>query len=223
MKSTYILKSIVVTSILLVVIIYFKYRAPAFPLGFQALESLVSAVILAVTAIFLWKIRFKWLTNIQNNNVKPGLYFGLLWTVEIGINNIVRPGLPMRDIVDNTFWVTIALLILITAIYYAWKSKKISQGIISGFWSGLASGAVACITALLLIVFGMTFILNDPLNIKEWSDVKATVKIPDMAVYFAYQTLAGAIMHLVILGAIMGIILGFIGGITGKTLSLLRK
>jgi hypothetical protein len=223
LKSTFILKSIVVISILLVVIIYFKYRVPTFPLGIQTLEILAAVIILAVTALFLWKIRFKWLTNIQNNNVKLGLYFGLLWTVEIGINNIVRPGLPMRDVVDNTFWVTIALLILITAIYYARKTKKISQGIISGFWSGLASGAVACLTALLLIVFGMGFILLDPLNIREWSDVSATVHIPDMAVYFAYQTLAGAIMHLVILGAIMGIILGFIGGVTGKLLSLLRK
>lgn len=223
MKSTFILKSVVVISILLVVIIYFKYRVPTFPLGIQTLEILGAAVILSVTAIFLWRIRLKWLTNIQNNNVKLGLYIGLLWSVEIGINNIVRPGLPMRDVIDNTFWITIAFLILLTAIYYSRKTKKISQGIISGFWIGLASGAVACLTALLLIVFGMDLILLDPLNIREWLDVKATVNFPDMAVYFAFQTLAGAIMHLVILGAIMGIILGFIGGITGKTLSILRK
>lgn len=44
----------------------------------------------------------------------------------------------------------------------------------------------------------MPLILSDPLNIKEWSDVKATTHFPSMSVYFAYQSFAGAIMHLVI-------------------------
>ncbi|MEI7661681.1 MAG: hypothetical protein WCK34_05780 [Bacteroidota bacterium] len=146
-----------------------------------------------------------------------------MWTVEIGINNILRPGLPLRDIVDNVFWASIALFILMTAIYYTRKTGKISQGIISGFWSGLSSGAVACLTALILIVFGMNLILADPLNIREWSDVKANTDFPGMAVYFAFQTLAGAIMHLVILGAVMGLILGLIGGLTGKALNMVIK
>ncbi len=223
MKNSFLLKAIIVTNILLVVIIYFKYCVPAFPLGLQALECLVSLVVLAATLLFLLRIKPKWLTNIQNSNIRLGLCFGLLWSIEIGTNNIVRPGLPLRDIVDNIFWASIALLILMTAIYDARKTGKILQGITSGFWSGLSSGAVACMTALILIVFGMNLILLDPLNIKEWTDVKANTNLPTMAVYFAFQTLAGAIMHLVILGAMMGIILGFIGGIIGKTLSILIK
>jgi hypothetical protein len=223
MRSKFILKSIVVTSILLVVLIYFKYRAPAFPLGLQALECLVSVIVLAATILFLWRIKLKWLNNIQNRNIGLGLCFGLLWSIEIGINNIFRPGLPLRDIVDNIFWASIAILILVTTTYYSLKTKKISQGIISGFWSGLSSGAVACITALILIVFGMNLILHDPLNIKEWSDVNANTNLPNMPVYFAFETLAGAIMHLVVLGAVMGIILGLIGGFIGKALSILIK
>ena len=212
MKSTFILKAIIVASILLVVFIYLNYRGPAFPLGLEAIECLVSVVVLAATLLFLWRIKLKWLTTIRNSNVGLGLCFGLLWSIEIGINNIVRPGLPLRDIIDNVFWASIALMILITAIYYAMKKRKFTQGISSGFWTGLSSGAVACITALILIVFGMNLILLDPLNIKEWSDVKSTIAVRDMSVYFAFQTLAGAIMHLVVLGAIMGLILGSIGG-----------
>ena len=44
-----------------------------------------------------------------------------------------------------------------------------------------------------------------------------------MNVYFAYQTFAGGIMHLVILGAIMGLLLGIIGGFTGRTLHYFKK
>lgn len=223
MKSKQLLKGIVLLSILLVIEIYPTYRSASFPFGLQALECLVSVFILCVTFLFLWKANLRQLNYDQDRSIRLGLFFGILWTIEIGINNIIRPGLPLRDIVDNSFWVTIALLILGLSIFYARRTKKISRGIISGFWSGLASGAVACLTALLLIVFGMELILRDPLNIKEWSDVKTSSDLPGMAVYFAYQTLMGALMHLVILGVVMGLLLGFIGGILGKAFSMLRK
>ena len=44
-----------------------------------------------------------------------------------------------------------------------------------------------------------------------------------MKVYFAYQTFAGTLMHLIILGTIMGLILGLLGGIIGKSMSYLKK
>jgi len=65
----------------------------------------------------------------------------------------------------------------------------------------------------------MKYILMDPLNLKEWTDIKATENSPGIDVFFAYQTVAGAIMHLFILGALMGLFLGIIGGILGLTLN----
>lgn len=100
--------------------------------------------------------------------------------------------------------------------------QKIVVGIKAGFWNGLASGAVACITALILIVFGMPLILSDSLNIKDWSDVKNTTHFPSMSAYFAYQSFAEAIMHLVILDTIMGLLLGFIGGLLGKMIKITK-
>lgn len=44
-----------------------------------------------------------------------------------------------------------------------------------------------------------------------------------MDVYFAYQTFAGGIMHLFILGAVMGLLLGFIGGFAGRVLHLFKN
>jgi len=223
MKSNLILKSTLGLSILLVIIIYIKYCIPNIPAGFQALGCLVSVIILTVTILFIDKLKFIWFNILQNKDVEIGLYIGLLWSVEIGINNFARPGLPLRDIVDNIFWGLVAFLIFLTSIFNAKQTKEISQGVKSGFWSGLASGAVACLTALLLIVFGMNLILLDPLNIKEWSEMKSNTNLSSMPVYFAFQTIAGAIMHLIILGALMGIILGFIGGIIWKTFNILRN
>ena len=62
----------------------------------------------------------------------------------------------------------------------------------------------------------MKFILLDPLNIKEWSDLKESSGYSDISVYFAYKTFAGALGHLFVLGIVMGVILGTIGGLFGK-------
>jgi hypothetical protein len=177
---------------------------------------------MATSLLILWIFRDKIMDDLQKRNVALGLGFGLLWTFEIGINNLIRPGLPLRDNIDNIFWAIIASLILILAAWETYQAKKIFYGIKSGFWSGIASGSVACLTALIFVVFGMKYLLIDPLNIKEWTDIKAAENSPGMDVYFAYQTFAGGIMHLIILGAIMGLLLGTVGGFLGKTLLYLK-
>ncbi len=131
---------------------------------------------------------------------------------------------------NNILSISIMLsIILVFAIYFHYRSYSWPAGLeaagclVSGFWSGIASGAVACLTALIFVVFGMKYLLMDPVNIKEWTDIRATENSPGMEVYFAYQTFAGAIMHLFVLGAIMGLLLGAIGGFIGKVLHSLKN
>lgn len=119
----------------------------------------------------------------------------MLWTIEISINNLIRPDLPLRDYIDDIFWAIIASLILITAIRDTYHTKRILYGVKSGFWSGIASGTIACLTALVFVVFGMKYLLLDPLNIKEWTDIKTTGNSAGMDVYFACKTFAGGIMR----------------------------
>lgn len=223
MKSNKILSMLIALSIILIIVMYFRYRPYSWPTGSEALGFLVSIILMAATLLVLWILRDKIINDLQKRNVALGLGFGVLWTLEIIINNLIRPGLPLRDNIDNIFWVIIALLILITAIREAYMTNKFLNGVKSGFWSGIASGAVACLTALVFVVFGMKYLLMDPVNIKEWTDIQATEKSPGMDVYFAYQTFAGAVMHLFILGFIMGLLLGIIGGFIGKTLHLSKK
>lgn len=215
-KSNNILKIILVLCILLIVSVWVIYKPVAWPFGRQAAFCLISVIIISGIVFILNQKRNILISDQQKKNVAFGLCFGFFWTIEISINNFIRPGLPLRDIIDNLFWALIALAILFTAAYDSFRSDKIVTGIKSGFWTGLASGAVACLTALLMIVFGMKFILLDPLNLKEWSDVKGSSGYSEMSVYFAYQTFTGALGHLFILGIVMGLILGIIGGIFGK-------
>jgi len=150
--------------------------------------------------------------------IRIGMLSGLLWVAEISVNNFIAPPLPMRDTIDNIFWAVIAGVILSLAGISAYRAKSIQAGMKAGTWSGFASGALACGMALSLIVFGMGFITRDPLNITEWAARGAGSSAPGMAAYFAFETLAGGLMHLVILGLAMGALLGILGGALGTAI-----
>lgn len=222
MKAVVVSQYLLLTSALLVVIIYLLYPALQWSLKLEASACLISLIILIALMIFIEKIKNQ-LSEKSKQNLKAGLYIGLLWTIEISMNNVIQPGLPLRDHLDNIFWGIIAVLIFYISFKDAFTSKKIIAGIKAGFFNGIGSGIVACLTALILICFGMKLLLKDPVNIAEWADMKGKTNYPNMAAYFAYQTFAGAIMHLIILGIIMGLLLGIIGGLLGKLVSLKLK
>ena len=214
-----ILRVVLILCLILGISVFLLYRPYSWPMGSESAGSLISVFLISFLTIILWMLRKRIVNERQKKNVMTGLCIGLLWTIEIYVNNFIRPGLPLRDIIDNLFWGVIELLILISAVYDVHKSDKFIDGLKAGFWSGLASGAIACLSALLVIVFGMKFVLLDPLNIKEWTDMKTASHSPGMDVYFAYQTFAGAVGHLFILGIILGLIVGSLGGLLGKCIS----
>jgi hypothetical protein len=220
-----IMQLLLLISALLIIAIFFLYRGNNWPLGTQEIEA-IGAFAIILFALFsqpFFSRKIKTDYYAQEKTVLFGLLIGFLWTLEINMNNILMPGIPARDIYDNIFWGFIALVIFIIALISSYKTKKITSGISTGFWTGFASGSVACVTGLIFIVFGMSQLLHDPLNIAEWSVRGPTSGTPNTAVYFAYQTLAGAILHLLVLGIAMGLLLGLLGGVLGKILPMLVK
>lgn len=138
-----------------------------------------------------------------------GLALGLLWVVEIGINNLVQPPMPMRDWIDDGFALAVLAGQLWLAIHAAGTRRALPALAASG-WAGLASGAMACLTALILALFGSELLLSDPLNRAEWADVARQNPGIDAATYFTQETMAGALLHLLVLGLGVGMVLGLL-------------
>lgn len=156
---------------------------------------------------------------------RVGILTGLLWIIEISFNNFVDPQISTgraRFYVDNSFWAAIALAVLIASLLTSGKTRTVAAGLRVGFWSGYISGIIACLMALSLVLFGMRFLLRDPLNIGEYAARSHGSSVAGMASYFAYETTAGALAHLFVLGVVMGLILGLIGGLAGAILARLR-
>ena len=163
----------------------------------------------------------------ENNRISQpiliGAALGLLWIVEIAINNIIAPPLPMRDIMDNVFWAVIAFLIFSCSSISAYRIGRMRAGILVGAWSGFVSGLMACCMALSVVLFGMEYFVRDPLNIIEWAQRGGDSGVPTLQAYFAYEIFAGAFLHLLVLGILMGIILGALGGLLGNLIHLLDR
>lgn len=154
-----------------------------------------------------------------------GLATGLLWIIEISFNNFIDPQISTgraRFYVDNSFWAATALAILMGSLLTAAKTRSIASGIRIGLWSGYISGIISCLMALSLILFGMRFLLRDPINIAEYAARAKGSSPTAMASYFAYETMAGALGHLFVLGVVMGLLLGLIGGLAGALLARFR-
>jgi hypothetical protein len=180
------------------------------------IESGLGFLCLVTVAGSLWLYHnqdSRWLKSSERNGIIFfGIVLGLLWAVEISLNNFIAPALPARDIMDNIFWAVIAFSILVLTVIVAFQKDSLAGGFGAGIWGGFVSGLLACCAALIMIVFGMRFILQDPLNLSEWAGIAASTGAPSMPAYFAFETLAGAFSHLVILGVVMGGLLGVLGG-----------
>ncbi|HEY7983611.1 MAG TPA: hypothetical protein VID73_05550 [Ktedonobacterales bacterium] len=143
-----------------------------------------------------------------------GLAAGALWLAEISFNNVLPPdvSVPHRDLVDNLFWLATVLLTLAAATVAGWRGGSVRAGVLAGAWAGLLSGLIACLYGLALVVFRLDLILRDPLAQAEFAVRGPSSATPDMATYFARDTAAGALGHLVLLGVIVGLLLGALGG-----------
>lgn len=204
-------------------------RYPEAPEGLDAHRAAVLAPLwLAVLAVaVLWadtRPRKNRVGAGRNSGIATGLICGVLWIAEISFNNFVDPRwstAATRLIVDDGFWALIAAIIAAVSFREARRGRFV-DALAAGIWSGTVSGLVACLTALSLIVFGMPALLADQVNIAEYA-ARVPSGVPDMATYFAYETLAGAFGHLVPLGVIMGALLGLVGGLPGLLLRRLAK
>ena len=91
------------------------------------IESGLGFLLLVTIAGLLWlyRNRLSQHTDSPNKNclILFGVFLGMLWNIEISINNFIAPPLPGRDIIDNVYWAIIAASILIVSIINTYQKK----------------------------------------------------------------------------------------------------
>src|SRR3954469_15325942 len=100
MKSVVVSQYLLLLSTVLVLVMYLLYPALQWSLKIEAGACLISLVIFIVLILLIKKFKNE-LSYKSKKNLNAGLYLGLLWTIEISMNNIIQPRLPFRDYLDN--------------------------------------------------------------------------------------------------------------------------
>jgi hypothetical protein len=206
----------------LVLAIVFRYPGNAYSRGshlwflcFASIALLIAAA--AVVSIEYWR-DVPEDPNDASLGIQAGLICGGIWIIEIGFNNFADPNISTdsaRRFVDNGAWGLIALFIFVVSAARTWKTKEFSSAIRVGLYSGIISGSLACLMGLLLVALWMPFLLRDPMNIQEYAARNTTEHADSISTYLAYETMSGALLHLIVLGLIMGLFLGAVGGMLG--------
>ena len=83
----------------------------------------------------------------------------------------------------------------------------------------MASGLTACMLALALVAFLPQYLQRDPIAIAEWRERGRGV---DLASYVAYDTMAGGLGHLIVIGLGFGFPIGALGGLMGLASRIIR-
>jgi len=212
-------------AMLLVVATLFAYPGtPATEGRDLAYGGIALGLLAAVAGGILWgSSRFQ--AGADGFTFRAGGGLGLSWVIEISFNNFVPPDIsvPARAWVDNGVWAAISLATVGLGAWGTRRTGRLATGVWLGVWSGLASGLIACLMGLLLIVAAMPFLLRDPYNLAEWAARGPASGASDLPTYLAYETLAGALGHLVALGIVAGALLGGLGGLVGRGLGRLRR
>jgi hypothetical protein len=145
-----------------------------------------------------------------------GVITGAVWVAEESYNLIFTAPIPERDLVDDLLLALIALVILISAFVRAFRTRQVRHGVRLGLWSGAVSGMIACLAAEIFIVFFIHLLTQDPASVQEWADQGSGSGAPTIETYWAYASLKGALLlHLVLVGPVMGGVLGALGGAIG--------
>jgi len=148
----------------------------------------------------------------RRDGVRWGVLFGALWVVEMVVAN-VGYGWGRWAVVPYfaATW-SVWLLTAYAGARAARRHRQVWVGTLVGTWSGLVSGLIGLITMQALALTEMPLLLLDPQNLAEFRGAG------DLAAAIAGDFLAGGIIHLVVIGLVVGSGLASIGAAVGAAL-----
>lgn len=172
-----------------------------------------------------WRVSSAQSVSARVSGIGAGFFFGMLWVLEIGFNhlpaNVATP--TTTFLVDNGVWGLVAAGTFLLGAMSTRRSGQLTTGVQVGYWSGIISGLIACITGLLLVLFLMNLVVGDPHTNQEYALRGPSSGVSDIGTYFAYELLTGSVLHVLVLGIGMGTVMGVLGGLLGKGVFRLQQ
>ena len=148
-------------------------------------------------------------------SIRFGLLIGALWLVEMLAANIIAVGTPANHVVYEAATLVAFFLPLVAGGLAAYRLRRVSGGIVVGFWSGLTSGLIAYLFLMTITYAFMGVIQHDPQTLREYAQSGERT----LATYIVGDFLFASCAHLLVIGVVYGTALASVGALIGRALA----
>jgi hypothetical protein len=180
-------------------------------IGLLALAAAVAFVVLRPAAAAqdgaVWRL-----------SIRFGVLIGALWMVEMLAANVVAVGTSANRVVYEAVTLVAFALPLVAGGLAAYRLRRVTGGIVVGFWSGFISGLIAYLTLMTIAYVFMAALQHDPQTLREYAQSGERT----LATYIVGDFLFGSCAHLLLIGVLYGTALAAVGALIGRALAAAR-
>jgi hypothetical protein len=155
-----------------------------------------------------------------------GFIIGGAWMSEVLLANLGGTSVfgNLRDFHPQVYaaapWLALCAVALTALAGYvaAFRTGSIAAALKVGVFSGLISGAIACLTVVSITVFFHDAMMKDPSNVHEFA--RSAHRAPteaELSNFLYSDAVAGGVNHIWI-GPLLGLTVGAVGALIGKWL-----
>lgn len=154
-----------------------------------------------------------------------GLLIGAMWVGEIIVGNLggtailgnIRDSHPAIYAMAPRFALAAVIITGVAGLVAAYRTGSIQVALRVGVWSGLISGAIACVVVILVTILFHKAMMSDASNIHEFSlTAHRAPSQAELSSFLYRDALGGGLNHLWI-GPLLGVIVGGFGAILGRS------
>jgi hypothetical protein len=144
-----------------------------------------------------------------------GLLIGALWMVEMLAANVIAVGTGINQVVYEAATLAAFALPLVSGGLAAYRLRRVSSGIVVGFWSGLISGLIAFLTLMSIAYAFMATLQHDPQTLREYAHSGERT----LSTFIVGDFLFASCAHLLLIGVLYGTALATVGALFGRALA----
>jgi hypothetical protein len=155
-----------------------------------------------------------------------GFLIGGMWVGEVFLGNLggtsvfgnLREFHPHIYAMARLFVLGAVGLTALGSIVAAYRTGSIGAALRVGIWSGVISGAITCVTIMSITILFHEAMMKDSSNIHEFArSAHRTPTEAELSAFLYRDALGGGLNHIWI-GPLLGLTIGGIGAIIGKSL-----
>jgi hypothetical protein len=141
-----------------------------------------------------------------------GVLIGLIWLARIAFASLAKHDSTLKGDADLGAFAMVFFLYMVAGLRGATAVQQLQAGVLAAFWAGLVSALIASAGTFL---FNYAFMEPSVAQAVFGAEFASSEVVPFL-IFTMQTTLSVVLMHMLLIGPIFGVLLGFIGALAGR-------